>query len=81
MILVIPEDIWQAAQTTEKELKIELALLLYKQNKISSGKVRAWLGLSVLEFQNELAKRDLYLNYDIEDLNQDLETLKSLKSL
>ena len=48
MILVIPEDILQAAQTTEDELKIELALLLYKQNKISSGKVRAWLGLSVL---------------------------------
>ena len=62
MILVIPEDILQAAKTTEEELKIEVALLLYKQNKISSGKVRAWLGLSVLEFQNELAKRDLYLN-------------------
>ncbi|MCL2925935.1 MAG: UPF0175 family protein [Trichodesmium sp. MAG_R04] len=35
-----------------------MALLLYKQNKISSGKVRAWLGLTVLEFQHELAKRD-----------------------
>ena len=81
MILVIPEDIFQAAQTTEEELKIELALLLYKQNKISSGKVRNWLGLSVLEFQHELAKRDLYLNYDVEDLNQDVETLKSLKLL
>ena len=81
MTIVIPKDILQAAQTTEEELKLELALLLYKQNKISSGKVRAWLGLTVLEFQHELAKRDLYLNYDVEDLNQDIETLTSLKLL
>ncbi len=81
MSIVIPQDILEAAKITEEELKIELALLLYKQNKISSGKVRNWLGLSVLEFQHELAKRDLYLNYDIEDLNQDVETLKSLKLL
>ena len=81
MSIVIPQDILEAAQTTEEELKIELALLLYKHNKISSGKVRKWLGLSVLEFQHELAKRDLYLNYDVEDLNQDVETLKSLKLL
>jgi predicted HTH domain antitoxin len=81
MSIVIPQDILEAAKTTEEELKIELALLLYKQNKISSGKVRNWLGLSVLEFQHELAKRDLYLNYDVEDLKQDVETLKSLKLL
>ena len=29
------------------ELKLELALLLYKQNKISSGKLRAYLEVSV----------------------------------
>lgn len=81
MILVIAEDILQPAKTTEEELKIELALLLDKQNKISSGKVRYWLGLSVLEFSHELAKRDLDLNYYVEDFNQDVETLKSLNLL
>jgi predicted HTH domain antitoxin len=81
MSIVIPDDILQASQTTEEELKLELALLLYKQNKISSGKVRAWLGLTVLEFQHELAQRNLDINYDIDDLNQDLETLKSLELL
>ena len=78
MSIVIPEEILRAAETNEEELKIELALLLYKQNKISSGKVRSWLGLTVLEFQHELAKRELAINYDVEELNQDVETLKSL---
>lgn len=78
MSIIIPEEILRAAETNEEELTIELALLLYKQNRISSGKVRDWLGLTVLEFQHELAKRGLSINYDIEDLNQDIKTVKSL---
>jgi len=74
----LAEDSKEIAEMNEEELKIELALLLYKQNKISSGKVRDWLGLTVLEFQHELAKRELAINYDLEELNQDVETLKSL---
>ncbi|MEB3886347.1 UPF0175 family protein [Lyngbya sp. CCY1209] len=78
MSIVIPEEILKAAEVSEDELKIDLALILYKKNKISSGQVRAWLGLTVLEFQHELAKRDLCLNYDVEELNQDVQTLKTL---
>lgn len=81
MSLTIPTEILQAAQVSEEELKLEIALLLYKQNKISSGKVRSWLGLSVLEFQHELAKRDLYLNYDVAELEADVDTLRSLGAL
>ncbi|ELR97592.1 UPF0175 family protein [Gloeocapsa sp. PCC 73106] len=78
MNVTIPDDIVQATQMSEAELQLEIALMLYKRNKISSGKVRSWLGLSVLEFQHELAKRDLYINYDVEDLEQDIENLRSL---
>jgi len=46
---------------SEDELKLELAIALYKQESIGSGKVRAWTGLTVLEFQHELAiTRSLY---------------------
>ena len=34
MSVVIPDDILKASQMTEDELKLELALLLYKQEKI-----------------------------------------------
>jgi predicted HTH domain antitoxin len=78
MSIFIPEDILKAAEITEDELKLELALLLYQKNKVSSGKIRSWLGLSVLEFQHELAKRNLCINYDIEELNQDIENLQFL---
>lgn len=63
---------------TEDELKLEIAIMLYKHQKISSGKVRAWTGLTVIEFQHELAKRGLSINYDVEDFQSDVQTLESL---
>lgn len=78
MSIVIPDDILQATKMTEDELRLEIAIMLYKQEKISSGKAPAWTGLTVIEFQHELAKRGLCLNYDVEDLRADIQTLQSM---
>lgn len=78
MSVVIPDNILQATKMTEDELRLEIAIMLYKQEKISSGKVRAWTGLTVIEFQHELAKRGLYINYDVEDFQSDVKTLHLL---
>ncbi|MEH1910561.1 UPF0175 family protein [Nostoc sp.] len=78
MSVVIPDDILQSTKMTEDELRLEIAIMLYKQEKISSGKARAWTGLRVIEFQHELAKRGLCINYDVEDLQADIKTLQSM---
>lgn len=75
MSVLIPDDICQVTKMTEHELKLEIAIMLYKQQRISSGKVRCWTGLTVIEFQHELAKRGLCLNYDVEDFRSDIQTL------
>ena len=49
MNTIIPDDIFQATKMTEDELKLEIAIMLYQQQKISSGKVRNWTGLTVIE--------------------------------
>jgi len=81
MSVVIPNDILQATKMTEDEMILEIALMLYDRQKISSGKVRAWTGLTVIEFQHELAKRGLYLNYDVEDFQSDVQTLQLMSLL
>jgi predicted HTH domain antitoxin len=81
MSVVIPDDILKASSMTEDELKLEIAIMLYKQEKISSGKVRVWTGLSVIEFQQELSKRGLSINYDVEDFQADIQTLQSMDLL
>ncbi|NEQ69715.1 MAG: UPF0175 family protein [Symploca sp. SIO2D2] len=78
MSVVIPDDILKATKMTEDELELEIAIMLYKQQKISSGKVRAWTGLTVIEFQHELAQRGVNLNYDVEDFQSDVNMLNSL---
>ncbi|MEH2417145.1 UPF0175 family protein [Nostoc sp.] len=78
MSVVIPDDILQSTKMTEDELRLEIAIMLYKQEKISSGKARAWTGPTVIEFQHELAKRGLCINYDVEDLQADIKTLQSM---
>ena len=76
MSILIPDDLLQAAKMTEAELKLEIAILLYQQRKVSGGKARRFVGLNVLEFQHELAKRGATVNYDVEDFQVDLETLR-----
>jgi predicted HTH domain antitoxin len=78
MSVVIPDDILQAAKMTEDELRLEVAILLYKQDKISSGKARAWAGLTVIDFQRQLARRGFCINYDVEDFQADVKTLQSM---
>ena len=81
MDLVIPEEIVKASQMTEQDMKLEIAIMLYQLGKISSGKVRTWTGLTAIEFQEALAERNLYLNYDVDDFEQDIRTLQAMNVL
>lgn len=81
MSVLIPDDIVQATEMSADQLKLEIAIMLYFQGKISSGKARNWTKLTVIEFQQELTKRNLPANYDFDDFQSDIQTLKSVESL
>lgn len=78
MSVVIPDDILQAAGMSEVELKREIAIMLFQQDKISIGKARSLAGMSLIEFQHEIARRGICIHYDVEDFQEDLETLKEM---
>ena len=59
-------------------MKLELAVALYAQRRLSVGKARELAGLSLWEFRQILASRKIAPHYDTEDLNEDLETLRAL---
>lgn len=81
MSVVIPDDILTAAKMSEDEFKLEIAIMLYQQRKLSSGKARRLAGMNLIEFQKELARRGICINYDVEDFQADLETLRKLGDL
>lgn len=66
---------------SEAELKLEIAIVLYKREKISAGIASKWLGMNLIEFRREIGKRGLTINYDVQDLQADVETLRSLGQL
>jgi predicted HTH domain antitoxin len=81
MNLIIPDDILTASEMSETDLKLEVAIVLYKREKISAGKACEWLGLNLIEFRRELGNRGLTINYDVDEFQADLETLRFLGRL
>ncbi len=79
--LEIPRELPQVTKMTRAELKQELALALFAQNKISFGKARELAGLTVWQFQNELGRRGIPPHYDAEEFAEDVATLRELGRL
>lgn len=80
-VIEIPQDILDSARLKLPDLKIELALLLYSQYRLSIGKARELADLSLWEFRQLLGFRKIPVHYDVNDLNDDVATLKQMGRL
>lgn len=76
MDLLIKEETLKKVEITAEELMIEIAVHLYDTGRFSLGQARNLAQLDQLSFQKELAKRNVYIKYDEEDLATDLANLK-----
>ena len=74
--LTISPDFLRLLGKSEQEVRIELAIFFYKEYQISPGKAGAIAGLSRIEFWEELGKRKIPINYDVEDFMLDMENLR-----
>ncbi len=81
MSLVIPDDVLRAAKMSAVELRQEIALLLFQQDKLTLGQASAFAEMSQLEFQRLLASRRTPVHYDVREFMDDLETLRKLGQL
>ena len=80
MKLEIPEEILKSSGLTEKDCLIELGVRLYADRRLSLAQALRLCGLDRPAFESELARRDISL-YTVEDLRQDVQTLKGLGRL
>jgi predicted HTH domain antitoxin len=77
MSVVIPDEFLETAHISESDLKLEIAVLLFQQEKITLGTASQFAGMNQLEFQRILGSRKIPIHYDVEDFQQDLRTLKA----
>ena len=80
-ILEVPQSILDSARLTISDLKVEIAIYLYAQGRLSIGKARELAGLSLWEFRQSLASRRIAPHYDEVDLSEDAATLRELGRL
>lgn len=63
---------------SESEARLELAISLFQQEKVSFGQARQLAGLGIWDFQQELGRRRIPPHYDVEEFQQDLATIERL---
>jgi predicted HTH domain antitoxin len=80
-VLEIPQDILDTARLTVDELKVEIAVYLYAQGRLSIGKARELADMTLWEFRQLLASRRIPPHYDVADLDEDVATLREMGRL
>jgi predicted HTH domain antitoxin len=77
MSLVIPDELLQTAKISETDLRLEIAILLFQQEKITLGTASQFAGMNQLQFQRILGSRKIPIHYGVEDFQQDLKILEA----
>ncbi|NPV29504.1 MAG: UPF0175 family protein [Firmicutes bacterium] len=81
----IPDEVVTFLGFKEKDLSRELlvrfAVTLYGEGRVSLGKAAEIAGLSYADFMELLAEYGLGINYGVEDLEEDLRTLREIDAL
>ncbi|RJS68108.1 UPF0175 family protein [ANME-2 cluster archaeon] len=62
-------------------VKKNFLLELYREGKVSLGRMAALLGMNLVEMMGVMKDSNIPLNYGIEELEEDMETAKKLGML
>ncbi len=74
-------DVLHAARLTPQQLRVELAVHLFEQDRLSFGKACQLADMIIWQFMQLLGSRGIPVHYDVAEYEQDLETLKRLGRL
>ena len=77
--IIIPENLFASSGKTEAEIRLAFAVFMYSDLKVSAGKAAQFAGLTRMVFWEELGNRNVPINYDIPDFEQDLENIRRFK--
>jgi len=81
MSVIITDDILHAAHMTDEELKTEIAVLLFRKEKLTIGQASCLAGMNQIQFQHLLASRQIPIHYGEVEFEEDLKTLRELNRL
>lgn len=77
MSVILSNEILEASGLSEEALVLEVIILLFQQQRISIGKASRLAGMPLIEFQRQLAQRQIPIHYSEAAFAEDLQTLRS----
>jgi len=81
MSVVIPDEILTITRMTEAEMHQEIAVMLFQREKLTLAQASRFAGMHPVAFQHLLASRQIPVHYGMEDLEQDIQTLREMDRL
>jgi len=76
MPVTISDEVLMAAHISEPELKQEVAVTLFQQERLTLAQANRLAEMSQLAFQALLADRHIPIHYGLDELREDLRTLR-----
>jgi predicted HTH domain antitoxin len=76
MPVTISDEVLTAAHISEPELKRELALALFQQERLTLAQASRLAETTQLSFQALLAERRIPIHYGVEEFREDLRTIR-----
>lgn len=77
MSLTISDEVLNSSGMTGSELLVEIAVMLFLQERVSLGKASKIAEMNYVEFQELLAQRNISMHYDVEEFEEDIKTLQA----
>ncbi len=77
MPVTVSDEVLQTAKLSEAEFRVEIAVTLFQQDRLTLGQAALFAELPQLDMQRMLASRRIPIHYGLEDLEHDLATVKS----
>ncbi|MGB3589175.1 MAG: UPF0175 family protein [Tunicatimonas sp.] len=78
MVITIAEDISRKIGLGEEELLLELAILLFEQERLTLGQASRLAKMHQSQFQKVLAEREISIHYGEIELLRDVETAREI---
>ena len=80
MPITLPDELMQTTKLSEAEIKAELAVALFQQERLTLGQAARLADVPQLDFQRLLASRRIPLHYDLDSMEEDLARAKGSAS-
>lgn len=76
MGMLIDDDLLHAARISVPELKLEIAALLYRRERLTLGQAARLAGLSQTRMRLTLAAQGIAPNYGVDDFADDMKVVR-----